>query len=131
MQNVQSADGVQLFFRGMQPGDWARARWRVAAKTAQVHSEAQARLPRGFRDRIALPLLVLACRDWRQHQIGRLRASESLGERGRIGDVRGERNCSLTNKALQPFRVAPNDAYFLALRQQEITDDRAGVPGRA
>ena len=67
LQNVQTADRVQFLLRRMQPRDWPGAFRNMRAVAAQVHRVAQAGLLHGFRDRIALALLVLP-RAYRRQQ---------------------------------------------------------------
>ena len=69
VQNVQSADRVQFLLRRMQPRDWPGAFRNLRGVAAQVHRVAQAGLFHGFRDRIAIPLLLLRGFRRRQHQI--------------------------------------------------------------
>src|SRR5580700_10200542 len=54
-----------------------------------------------FRDRIALPLLVLPGFRRRRHQVCRARTAEGFGERSRIAHVARECLCAFTHKALQ------------------------------
>src|SRR5580704_11277028 len=68
VQNVQIADRVELFLRSMQPGNWSGAFRDMSAVAAQVHRVAQAGLFDGFRDRVALSLLVFPGGNRRQHQ---------------------------------------------------------------
>ena len=67
---------------------------------AQVHRIAQAGLLHGFRDRIALSLLVLSGFHWRQHQVCRARTAEGFGERSRIAKFGRERFRAFAYKAL-------------------------------
>ena len=116
VQNVQTADRVQFLLRRMQPRDWPGAFRNLRAVAAQVHRVAQAGLLHGFRDRIALSLLVLPGFHWRQHQVCRARTAEGFGERSRIAKFGRERFRAFAHKALQSLRVAPHDAHLLALR---------------
>jgi len=130
VQNVQVADRIEFLLRRMQPGDWSGAFRDMRAVAAQVHCVAQAGLLHGFRDRVALSLLVFPGDNRRQHQVCRARASEGFGERNRIAHVARERLCAFTHKALQSSCVATYDAHLLALQEQGVGDDRTGVPAR-
>src|SRR5271169_164282 len=98
----------------MQPHDWPGAFGDMRAVAAQVHRVAQAGLLRGFRDRIALSLMVFPGGNRRQQQVRRARASEGFGERSRIAYVARERLRALTHEALQSSCVTTYDAHLLA-----------------
>src|SRR6202451_1122783 len=95
-----------------------------------MHRVAKARIFHGRGDRIAISLLLFrGFRRWQQ-QVCRTRTAEGFGERSGIAHISRERLRTFVHKALQSSRVAPNDAYLLALREKEIGDDRAGMAGR-
>src|ERR1700693_1675561 len=113
----------------MQSRDRTGALRNLCAVAAQMHCVAKARFPYGLGDRIAISLLLFRrFRRWQQ-QVCRTRTSEGFGERSGIAHISRERLRAFVNKALQSSRVAPNDAYLLALREKNIGDDRASVPG--
>src|SRR5271163_2610808 len=98
----------------MQARHWPGAFRDMRAVAAQVHRVAQAGLLRGFRDRIALSLLVLPGGNRWQHQVRRVRTAEGFGERNRVAHVAREGLRAFTHEALQSFWVATYDAHLLA-----------------
>src|SRR5271170_7251516 len=114
----------------MQPHEWSGVLRNLRAVTAQMHRVAQAVLPHSFRNRIALSLLDLTgFHRWQQEVCGS-RTAESFGDRSRVAQISRERFRTFVHKALESPRVAAHDAHLLALREQKIGDDRAGVPAR-
>ncbi len=84
----------------MQPRNGPGAFRNLRAVAAQVHRVAKAGFLHGFRDRIALLLLILPGLRGRLHQVRRACTVEGLGERGRIADVGRERFGAFAHKVL-------------------------------
>jgi len=117
----------RFLLRRMQTRDWPGASRDMRAVAAQVHRVAQAGVLHGFRDRIALSLLLLPGIQRRQHQVCRAGTAEGFAERSRITDVGRKRFPAFAHKELQSHRVAPQDAHFSPF-DNGIGDDGAGIP---
>lgn len=129
VQNVQTADRVQLLFRRMQSRDWLGAFWNLRAVAAQMHRVANAGFLHRSCDRSALLLLVLPGFRRRQHQVCRVGTAESFAKRCRIAQIGRKCFRAFVHKSVV---VAVGHAPRRAPSRPSVTDgdDRAGIPAR-
>src|SRR5271167_3645065 len=98
----------------MQSRDWPGTFRNLGAVAAQMYGVAQAGPLHSFRNRVAIPLLVLpGFRRWQQ-QVGRACTTEGFSERSRVANISRESFRAFVHKALQSPRVAPHGAHLLA-----------------
>ena len=134
-EHIHALESPEAFLLRVEPGDWTRAVWQIAADAAQEDDRADGGVTDCARDRLALPILLRAVvrrlQIGGQQRIHRVRATECRGQERGIGRVAGQHLRAAARKPGQFAGGAPERTDPFALHEQLLADPPAGVAAGA